>query len=108
MGLILLIFFLKDEAIFMQDIEDLITIIKNKFDKLWMKVYTDTIIDILNKSNSTLGVFIMNEFKKMSKYIGKDGIEVIIEFLKDTKVHKIKEKIESDNEEEKDEDEDME
>ena len=73
-----------------------------------MKVYTDTIIDILNKSNSTLGVFIMNEFKKMSKYIGKDGIEVIIEFLKDTKVHKIKEKIESDNEEEKDEDEDME
>ena len=46
--------------------------------------------------------------KKMSKYIGKDGIEIIIEFLKDTKVHKIKEKIESDIEEEKDEDEDME
>ena len=105
MGLILLIFFLKDEAIFMQDIEDLITIIKNKFDKLWMKVYTDTIIDILNKSNSTLGVFIMNEFKKMSKYIGKDGIEVIIDFLKDTKIHKVKEKMESENEEEEEEEE---
>ena len=39
----------------------------------------------------------------MSKYIGKDGIEVIIEFLKNTKVHKVKEKMESDNEEDKDE-----
>ena len=107
-GLILLIPLLKDESTYTQDIEDLITIVKNKFDKLWMKVYTDTIIDLLNKTNSILGEFIINEFKKMSKYIGKDGIEVIIEFLKDTKVHKIKEKIENDNEEEKDEDEDME
>ena len=94
---------LKDESTYTQDIEDLITIVKNKFDKLWMKVYTDTIIDLLNKTNSTLGEFIMNEFKKMSKYIGKDGIEVIIDFLKDTKIHKVKEKMESDNEEDKDE-----
>ena len=102
-GLILLIPLLKDESTYTQDIEDLITIVKNKFDKLWMKVYTDTIIDLLNKTNSILGEFIINEFKKMSKYIGKDGIEVIIEFLKNTKVHKVKEKMESDNEEDKDE-----
>ena len=41
----------------------------------------------------------MNEFKKkMSKYIRKDGIEISIEFLKDTKAHKVKEKMESNNE----------
>ncbi len=45
----------------------------------------------------------MNEFKKMSNYIGKDGYDVIVEYLKDTRI--IKEK-KTNNEINLDEDDD--
>jgi hypothetical protein len=44
----------------------------------------------------------MNEYKKMSNYIGKDGYDVIVEYLKDTRIIKEKKK----NEINLDEDED--
>ena len=45
----------------------------------------------------------MNEYKKMSKYIGKDGFDVIVEYLKDTKIKKEKKKLQSDEGSDEDE-----
>jgi hypothetical protein len=41
----------------------------------------------------------MNEYKKMSSYIGKDGFDVIVEYLKDTKIMKNKKKFEDESNE---------
>ena len=111
LNLIILINVLKNENDYLQEAEDLILIIENKFDKNWMKVYTDIILNLLKKTNSVLDEFILNEYKKMSKFIGKEGIEVLIEFLKDRKIYKVKNKYEEDDEtveEEENENEKME
>ena len=110
LNLIILINILKNENDYLQEAEDLILIIEKKFDKDWMKVYTDLVLNLLKKTNSVLDEFILNEYKKMSKFIGKEGIEVLIEFLKDRKIYKDKNKYEDDAEtvEEEEENEKME
>ena len=110
LNLIILINVLKNENDYLQEAEDLILIIEKKFDKDWMKVYTDIVLNLLKKTNSVLDEFILNEYKKMSKFIGKEGIEVLIEFLKDRKIYKDKNKYEDDAEtvEEEEENEKME
>ena len=110
LNLIILINLLKNENDYLQESEDLNLIIEKKFDKDWMKVYTDIILNLLKKTNSVLDEFILNEYKKMSKFIGKEGIEVLIEFLKDRKIYKDKNKYEDDAEtvEEEEENEKME
>ncbi len=110
LNLIILINVLKNENDYLQEAEDLILIIEKKFDKDWMKVYTDLVLNLLKKTNSVLDEFILNEYKKMSKFIGKEGIEVLIEFLKDRKIYKDKNKYEDDAEtvEEEEENEKME
>ena len=110
LNLIILINLLKNENDYLQESEDLNLIIEKKFDKDWMKVYTDLVLNLLKKTNSVLDEFILNEYKKMSKFIGKEGIEVLIEFLKDRKIYKDKNKYEDDAEtvEEEEENEKME
>ena len=110
LNLIILINLLKNENDYLQESEDLNLIIEKKFDKDWMKVYTDIVLNLLKKTNSVLDEFILNEYKKMSKFIGKEGIEVLIEFLKDRKIYKDKNKYEDDAEtvEEEEENEKME
>ena len=110
LNLIILINLLKNENDYLQESEDLNLIIEKKFDKDWMKVYTDIVLNLLKKTNSVLDEFILNEYKKMSKFIGKEGIEVLIDFLKDRKIYKDKNKYEDDAEtvEEEEENEKME
>ena len=105
-GLILLFLFLKHPDDFSDDINDLIGIIEHDFDKEWMKVFTALCLNLIHKGGPIINDVVMNEYKKMSSFIGKDGFDVIVEYLKDTKIKKDKKKLESDegslNEENKD------
>ena len=95
-GLILLFLYLKHPDDFEDDINDLIGIIEHNFDKEWMKVFTALCLNLIHKGGPIINDVVMNEFKKMSTYIGKDGFDVIVEYLKDTKIKKDKKKMESD------------
>ena len=95
-GLILLFLYLKHPDDFEDDINDLIGIIEHNFDKEWMKVFTALCLNLIHKGGPIINDVVMNEFKKMSSYIGKDGFDVIVEYLKDTKIKKDKKKMESD------------
>ena len=88
LGLVLLVFYLKSEIDFQQEIEDIIEI--KKFDKEWSKMFTDLTLNIMHKGNVTLSEFAMGIYKKMSKHIGKEGVDILIQFLKDTKPKKEK------------------
>ncbi len=61
-----------------------------------MKVFTALCLNLIHKGGSIINDVVMNEYKKMSCYIGKDGFDVIVEYLKDTKIKKDKKKMESD------------
>jgi hypothetical protein len=102
-GLILLFLYLKHPEDFEEDINDLIGILEHNFDKQWMKVFTALCLNLLHKGSPIINDLVMNEFKKMSNYIGKDGYDVIVEYLKDTRI--IKEK-KTNNEINLDEDDD--
>jgi hypothetical protein len=91
-GLILLFLYLKHPEDFEEDINDLIGILEHNFDKEWMKVFTALCLNLLHKGSPLINDLIMNEYKKMSNYIGKDGYDVIVEYLKDTRVIKDKKK----------------
>ena len=88
LGLVLLVFYLKNEIDYQQEIEDIIEI--KKFDKEWSKMYTDLTLNIMHKGNVMLSEFAMGIYKKMSKHIGKEGVDILIQFLKDTKAKKEK------------------
>ena len=88
LGLVLLVFYLKSEIDFQQEIEDIIEI--KKFDKEWSKMFTDLTLNIIHKGNAMLSEFAMGIYKKMSKHIGKEGVDILIQFLKDTKPKKEK------------------
>ena len=75
---------------FEDDINDLIGILQNNFDKKWMKVFTALCLNLLHKGSPLINDVVMNEYKKMSGFIGKDGFDVIVEYLKDTKIVKDK------------------
>ena len=62
-----------------------------------MKVFTALCLNLLHKGSPIINDVVMNEFKKMSSFIGKDGFDVIVEYLKDTKIKKKKKKMESDH-----------
>ena len=95
-GLILLFLYLKHPEDFGEDLDDLIGIIEHNFDKEWMKVFTALCLNLIHKGGPLLNDVVMNEYKKMSSFIGKDGFDVIVEYLKDTKIKKEKKKLESD------------
>ena len=95
-GLILLFLYLKHPDDFGDDVDDLIGIIEHDFDKEWMKVFTALCLNLLHKGSPLINDVVMNEYKKMSSFIGKDGFDVIVEYLKDTKIKKEKKKMESD------------
>ena len=103
-GLILLFLYLKHPEDFEEDINDLIGILEHNFDKEWMKVFTALCLNLLHKGSPLINDLVMNEYKKMSNYIGKDGYDVIVEYLKDTRI--IKEKKKENNELNLDESED--
>ena len=88
LGLVLLVFYLKNEIDYQQEIEDIIEI--KKFDKEWSKMFTDLTLNIMHKGNVMLSEFAMGIYKKMSKHIGKEGVDILIQFLKDTKPKKEK------------------
>ena len=102
-GLIILFLYLKHPDDFGDDVEDLIGIIEHDFDKEWMKVFTALCLNLLHKGSSLINDVVMNEYKKMSSFIGKDGFDVIVEYLKDTKIKKEKKKMVSDQDDEGDE-----
>ena len=102
-GLILLILYLKHPDDFEDDINDLIAILEHNFDKEWMKVFTALCLNLIHKGGPIINDVVMNEYKKMSKFIGKDGFDVIVEYLKDTKIKKEKKKMESDEGSDEDE-----
>lgn len=89
-GLILLFLYLKHPDDFGDDVDDLIGIIEHDFDKEWMKVFTALCLNLLHKGSPLINDVVMNEYKKMSSFIGKDGFDVIVEYLKDTKIKKEK------------------
>ena len=109
-GLILLFLYLKHPEDFEEDINDLIGILEHDFDKEWMKVFTALCLNLLHKGSPLINDVVMNEYKKMSSFIGKDGFDVIVEYLKDTKIIKDKKKYENEegNELNLDEDEENE
>ena len=88
LGLVLLVFYLKSEIDFQQEIEDIIE--TKKFDKEWSKMFTDLTLNIMHKGNVMLSEFAMGIYKKMSKHVGKEGVDILIQFLKDTKPKKEK------------------
>ena len=94
-GLILLFLYLKHPEDFEDDINDLIGILQNNFDKKWMKVFTALCLNLLHKGSPLINDVMMNEYKKMSGFIGKDGFDVIVEYLKDTKIVKDKKNYEN-------------
>ena len=102
-GLILLVLYLKHPDDFGDDVDDLIGIIEHDFDKDWMKVFTGLCLNLIHKGSPLINDVVMNEYKKMSKFIGKDGFDVIVEYLKDTKIKKEKKKMESDEGSDEDE-----
>ena len=105
LGLILLFYYLKYPEEYQEDISDLIAIIEKDFDENWMKIFTALCLNLLHKGSSELNEIVLNAYKNMSKYIGKDGLDVIVEFLKDTKIKKNKNKMESDDEDDEEEQE---
>ena len=105
MNLNYLFYYLKYPEEYQEDISDLIAIIEKDFDENWMKIFTALCLNLLHKGSSELNEIVLNAYKNMSKYIGKDGLDVIVEFLKDTKIKKNKNKMESDDEDEDDEEE---
>ena len=105
LGLILLFYFLKYPEEYQEDISDLIAIVEKDFDENWMKIFTALCLNLLHKGSSELNEIVLNAYKNMSKYIGKDGLDVIVEFLKDTKIKKNKNKMESDDEDDEEEQE---
>ena len=98
-GLILLFLYLKHPEDFEEDINDIIAILEHNFDKEWMKVFTALCLNLLHKGSPLINDVVMNEYKKMSSYIGKDGFDVIVEYLKDTKIMKNKKKFEDESNE---------
>ena len=98
-GLILLFLYLKHPEDFEDDINDIIAILEHNFDKDWMKVFTALCLNLLHKGSPLINDVVMNEYKKMSSYIGKDGYDVIVEYLKDTKIIKNKKKFEEEENE---------
>ena len=94
-GLILLILYLKHPDDFEDDINDLIAILEHNFDKEWMKVFTALCLNLIHKGSPLISDLVMNEYKKMSTFIGKDGFDVIVEYLKDTKIQKDKKKFDN-------------
>ena len=64
-----------------------------------MKVFTALCLNLLHKGSPLINDVVMNEYKKMSSYIGKDGYDVIVEYLKDTKIIKNKKKFEDESNE---------
>ena len=78
-GLILLFLYLKHPEDFEDDINDIIAILEHNFDKDWMKVFTALCLNLLHKGSPLINDVVMNEYKKMSSYIGKDGYDVIVE-----------------------------
>ena len=96
-GLIFLFLFLKHPEDFEDDINDIIGILEHNFDKEWMKVFTALCLNLLHKGSPLINDVVMNEYKKMSCFIGKDGFDVIVEYLKDTKIIKNKKKFEEES-----------
>ena len=68
-----------------------------------MKVFTALCLNLLHKGSPIINDLVMNEYKKMSNYIGKDGYDVIVEYLKDTRIIKEKKKNEISLDEDEDE-----
>ena len=95
-GLIILFLYLKHPNDFEEDVDDLIGIIEHNFDKDWMKVFTALCLNLIHKGSPLINDAVLNEYKKMSYFIGKDGFDVIVEYLKDTKIKKDKKKMKSD------------
>ena len=93
-GLVLLFLYLKHPEDFEEDINDIIGILEHNFDKEWMKVFTALCLNLLHKGSPLINDVVMNEYKKMSGFIGKDGFDVIVEYLRDTKIIKNKKKFE--------------
>ena len=96
-GLILLFLYLKHPEDFEDDINDIIGILEHNFDKEWMKVFTALCLNLLHKGSPLISDVVMNEYKKMSSFIGKDGFDVIVEYLRDTKIIKNKKKFEEES-----------
>jgi hypothetical protein len=73
-----------------------------------MKVFTALCLNLLHKGSPLINDLVMNEYKKMSSFIGKDGFDVIVEYLRDAKITKNKKKFEEEsNEMNLEEDEDI-
>ena len=98
-GLILLFLYLKHPEDFEDDINDIIGILEHNFDKEWMKVFTALCLNLLHKGSPIINDLVMNEYKKMSSFIGKDGFDVIVEYLRDAKITKNKKKFEEESNE---------
>ena len=100
LGLVLLVLYLKNGEDYEQEIEDVIQI--KLFKKGWTKMFTEMILNILHKGNTMLGEFAMGVFKKLAKYVHKDGVDVLIDFLKQTTIPKTKKGIFTENEDNED------
>ena len=73
-----------------------------------MKVFAALCLNLLHKGSPLINDLVMNEYKKMSSFIGKDGFDVIVEYLRDAKITKNKKKFEEEsNEMNLEEDEDI-
>jgi len=83
LGLIVLFLYLKKPNEYQDILADLVEIVK--FDENWMKVFTDLTISILHRGNNSLSEFTLNSFKKLAKFINKDGVDVILQFISETR-----------------------
>jgi len=98
LGLVILILFANRPNDYADIIEDIYQV--TQFDEMWMKVYLDICISLFHMGNSHLSDFCLNIFKKMSRFISKQGVDVLIDFIKsDEKTNGKKEEKEEEMEE---------
>ncbi|MCQ2816784.1 MAG: hypothetical protein MJ252_05910, partial [archaeon] len=84
LGLVLLVLYLKNPELYQQEMDEIIE--AKNLGKEWSAIFVQVSLGMINKGYSIVGDFVMNVFKKISKSIEKDGVEVILDFLKDTKI----------------------
>jgi len=82
-----LLMYPKNTAEFEDSLEDLVELAKktaaNKEDVEWGKIFTDLVISQISKGKNLITEFVMSCFKRTSKYLGKEALDVIVEFISD-------------------------
>jgi len=98
LALLIMIIYMKNTVDFEEIITDLSEIskklVENQEDEEWEKVFMDLVIDILSKGKNVLNEFVCSCFRRMSKFLGVNSVQVILEFLKEDLVVDIKNDVE--------------